>query len=385
MKRVAILGSTGSIGTQALSVVEKNLNKFSVYALAANTNIELLKCQIKRFRPQKVVVNQEEKAYELKTLIKEFPVKILCGDEGLREISTDQKIDIILIALTGIKGLNSVVNSINSGIRVALANKESLVAGGRFIMNMIKRKRGEILPVDSEHSAIFQLLSKEKRLSVSKIILTASGGPFRGRHIRDMQDVKIDEVLRHPRWKMGKKVTIDSATMVNKAFEMIEAHWLFGFNSEDIDVVIHPQAIVHSLIQMRDGSYLAHIGPTDMRIPIGYALSYPSRLENHFSNSLLSEMGDITFEKVRPPFDRPIKIARDVIEKDPDRGIVFNAADEVAVEAFLNGVLKFRDIIRIIEYSMKHIKPSGIKTIMDVVNFDMEIKKFLRNYIDKRY
>ncbi|MGB9600224.1 MAG: 1-deoxy-D-xylulose-5-phosphate reductoisomerase, partial [Myxococcota bacterium] len=274
MKNVAILGSTGSIGTQALSVIEKNLDRFSVYALSANSNISLLHQQIKRFHPEKVVLMQEEKASELKRLLNGSRVKILIGDEGLKEVSTDRKIDIILIALTGIKGLESVINSIDSGIRVALANKESLVAGGRFVMDVLKKRKGEILPVDSEHSAIFQLLSKERRDAISKLILTATGGPFRGKSKREMRNARVEDVLRHPRWKMGKKVSIDSATMVNKAFEMIEAHFLFGFNSEDIRVVVHPQAIVHSLIQMRDGSYLAHIGPTDMRIPIGYALSY---------------------------------------------------------------------------------------------------------------
>ncbi|MGC8927176.1 MAG: 1-deoxy-D-xylulose-5-phosphate reductoisomerase [Myxococcota bacterium] len=384
MKNVAILGSTGSIGTQALSVIEKNLDRFSVYALSANSNISLLHQQIKRFHPEKVVLMQEEKASELKRLLNGSRVKILIGDEGLKEVSTDRKIDIILIALTGIKGLESVINSIDSGIRVALANKESLVAGGRFVMDVLKKRKGEILPVDSEHSAIFQLLSKERRDAISKLILTATGGPFRGKSKREMRNARVEDVLRHPRWKMGKKVSIDSATMVNKAFEMIEAHFLFGFNSEDIRVVVHPQAIVHSLIQMRDGSYLAHIGPTDMRIPIGYALSYPERLENILSSALLSEMGDITFEKLRKPFDRPVEISREIIEEDPDRGIVFNAADEIAVESFLSGIIRFGDIINIIEYSLKHIKPFSIKTVVDVLNFDMDIKRFLRGYINKR-
>ncbi|MCX7958130.1 MAG: 1-deoxy-D-xylulose-5-phosphate reductoisomerase [Deltaproteobacteria bacterium] len=386
MKRIAILGSTGSIGTQALSVIEKNRDRFEVVSLAANSNTELLYKQIKTFRPHKAVLSDEKAADRLRSMLKgREKTEILQGSSGLKEISSDRKTDIILVAVTGIGGLQSVVDALRSGLCVALANKESLVSGGRFVTEMLKRGKGSIVPVDSEHSAIFQLLSKERRSAVSRVILTATGGPFRGKNLSQIKNAGIEDVLRHPRWKMGKKVSVDSATMVNKAFEMIEAKWLFGFGAEDIKVVIHPQALVHSLVQLRDGSYLAHIGPTDMRIPIGYALSYPDRLDNIMKNVHLSDLEDITFERVKPPFDRPLDIARKIIDEDNDMGIVFNAADEVAVEYFLSKRISFGEIQKIIEYSLKHFRPYGIRTLTDVMLFDADIKNFIKKHIDERY
>ncbi len=386
MKKVAILGSTGSIGIQTLSVIEKNRERFEVYALAAKTNVKILYQQIKRFSPEKVVLFDEKSADELRSILKaKSKPEILSGNEGLLEISGDKNVDILIVAVTGISGLMSVINGLRTGMRVALANKESLVTGGRFVVQEMMRSKNQIIPVDSEHSAIFQLLSGVDKDGVSKLILTATGGPFRGMKYFQIVNAQIKEVLKHPRWKMGRKVTIDSATMVNKAFEMIEARWLFGFGSEDIKVVIHPQALVHSLIQMKDGSFIAHIGPTDMRIPIGYALSYPDRLANILKTTQLSELEDITFEGVKPPFDRPLKIAKKIIENNSDSGIVFNAADEVAVENFLEGKIRFGDIIRIIDYSLKHIKPYGIKRIMDVFMFDMDVKKYIQKKIDKGF
>lgn len=384
MKRVAILGSTGSIGTQALDVIARYRERFSVYALSANSNIDLLLKQMRLFSPRKVVVMSEESAERLKRPAQDGEIEILIGDAGLRDIASDDSVDILLVALPGIKGLLSITDALQAGIRVALANKESLVAGGRFISKM-KRGKGEIIPVDSEHSAIFQLLSSIDKESVRCIYLTATGGPFRGKKDSYLKNVELRDVLNHPRWQMGKKVTVDSATMVNKAFEIIEAKWLFDLEPDIIDVVIHPQAIVHSLIYIMDGSFLAHLGPTDMRIPIGYSLSYPDRLENIVRPLSIAGLGSISFERVSPPFDHPLKIARSIISDNPDNGIIFNAADEVAVESFLARKIKYTDIIPIINYSMKHIKASGIKTVMDVINFDVEIKAFIKNHIEKRY
>ncbi len=385
-KRISILGSTGSIGTQALSVIEKNIDKFEVCAIAAFSNIDLMYKQIKKFNPKKAVLFDERAADELKKILRNNQrTEILSGERAIEEISKDTGIDILLVAVTGISGLKSVIAALNNGLCVALANKESLVAGGRFVSSLMKSGRGKIIPVDSEHSAIFQLLSGVDKNAVSRVILTATGGPFLGKSFRDFKNATIDKVLKHPRWKMGKKVSVDSATMVNKAFEMIEARWLFGFEAQDIKVVIHPQALVHSLIQLKDGSYFAHIGPTDMRIPIGYALSYPDRLDNIMKVTPLSELEEISFERVRHPFDLPLKIARKIIEQENDMGIVFNAADEVAVASFLKGRISFGDIIRIIEFSLKHFRVDGIKTITDVINFDMEIKASINKYIDKRF
>lgn len=384
MKRVAILGSTGSIGTQALDVIARYRERFSVYALSANSNIELLKKQMRLFSPRKVVVMDEESAERLKRPAQNGGIEILIGDAGLRGIASDSNVDILLVALPGIKGLLSIIDALQRGIRVALANKESLVAGGRFISKM-KRGKGEIIPIDSEHSAIFQLLSRIDKKSIRRIYLTATGGPFRGKKGSYLKNVELRDVLNHPRWQMGKKVTVDSATMVNKAFEIIEARWLFDLKPDVIDVVIHPQAIVHSLVHIVDGSFLAHLGPTDMRIPIGYSLSYPDRLEDIIRPLSISELGSISFERVSPPFDHPLKIARSIISDNPDNGIIFNAADEIAVESFLARRIKYTDIIPIIDYSMKHIKASGIKTVMDVINFDADIKVFVKNHIEKRY
>lgn len=385
MKRVTIIGSTGSIGVQALSVIEKYRERFVIDALAANRNVDLLYKQIKRFNPQRVVLYDREAALRLDHLLKGIKrPEILFGEEGIARISSDKNTDIILVAVTGIGGLKSVITALRNGLNVALANKESLVSGGRFVIQELNRSKGRIIPVDSEHSAIFQLISGTRRELISKVILTATGGPFRGKGPGEIRDVGVEDVLKHPRWRMGKKVTVDSATMVNKAFEMIEARWLFGLDSDKIEVVIHPQALVHSLLQLKDGSYIAHIGPADMRIPIAYALSYPDRLENVASGKRLDELEGITFEKVRPPFDHPLRLAKRIMDGDEDYGIVFNAADEVAVEYFLKRRISFGDIMKIIDYSMKHFKPSGIKDISDVIEFDMEIKRHLARYIEKR-
>ncbi len=384
MKKIAILGSTGSIGRQALAVIDKNRDRFQVSVLAANSNAGLLYRQIKRFRPERAVMFQEQAADNLRKMIKgKMKTEILSGSRAIDMISSDKDIDVLLVAVTGISGLVSVINALRNGLCVALANKESLVAGGRFVMEQISKGRGMLIPVDSEHSAIFQLIAGADKKSISNVILTGTGGPFRGKSFEQIKDATIAQVLRHPRWNMGKKVSVDSATMVNKAFEMIEARWLFGLGADDIKVVIHPQALVHSLVQLRDGSYLAHIGPTDMRIPIGYALSYPERLGNIMKTAQLSELEDISFEKVRPPFDRPLRIARRIIEQDNDMGIVFNAADEVAVESFLEGRISFGDINRIVEYAMKHFRASGIRTVSDVTEFDLEVKRLIKKHIER--
>jgi 1-deoxy-D-xylulose-5-phosphate reductoisomerase len=385
MKRVAILGSTGSIGTQALSIIEKNRDRFAVHALATNRNIGLLSKQIERYSPKKVVVFSEKEADELRGRLKGSGPEVLTQEDGLFNLSEDKDVDILLVAMTGIKGLPAIINALKNRKKVALANKESLVSAGRFVVDAVRRYGGEIIPVDSEHSAVFRLIKNTDRGCISRIILTATGGPFRGKGSKYLRGVKMDEVLRHPRWKMGRKVTVDSATMVNKAFEMIEARWLFDLSPDELDVVIHPQALVHSLVQLSDGSFFAHLGPADMRIPIGYALSYPDRLDNILKVLNLRDLEEITFEGVRPPFKHPIDIARRIISEDVDKGIVFNAADEVAVESFLEGRIEFVDIIRIIDYSLKHFRVTGIKSVMDVINFDGDIKDYLKRYIEKRY
>jgi 1-deoxy-D-xylulose-5-phosphate reductoisomerase len=349
MKKITILGSTGSIGLSALDVIKKNPGRFQVVALAAGQNVNLLKKQIEIFKPKLVYVSTKENALKLRQdLTLNYKIKILYDREGLNEIASFPSADIIVSAISGAAGLMPTLAAIDAGKDVALANKETMVMAGEIVNRRAKQKKVKIIPVDSEHSAIFQCLQGEKIENLKRIILTASGGPFLNFTVNELKQVKLNQALKHPRWKMGKKITIDSATLMNKGLEVIEANWLFNLDFGKIDVLIHPQSIVHSMIELIDGSVLAQMGIPDMRIPISYALTYPERIINDISSLNLLETEKLEF---RQPDIKKFPCLRLAYEAGICGGTtpaVLNAANEIAVAAFLEQKIKFVDLPKII-------------------------------------
>ena len=350
MKKITILGSTGSIGLSALDVIKKNPGRFQVVALAAGQNVNLLKKQIEIFKPKLVYVSTKENALKLRQdLTLNYKIKILYDKEGLNEIASFPSADIIVSAISGAAGLMPTLAAIDAGKDVALANKETMVMAGEIVNRRAKQKKVKIIPVDSEHSAIFQCLQGEKIENLKRIILTASGGPFLNFTVNELKQVKLNQALKHPRWKMGKKITIDSATLMNKGLEVIEAKWLFNLDFGKIDVLIHPQSIVHSMIELIDGSVLAQMGIPDMRIPISYALTYPERIINDISSLNLLETEKLEF---RQPDMKKFPCLRLAYEAGICGGAtpaVLNAANEIAVAAFLEQKIKFVDLPKIID------------------------------------
>ncbi|MGI5881466.1 MAG: 1-deoxy-D-xylulose-5-phosphate reductoisomerase [Dethiobacteria bacterium] len=348
---IIILGSTGSIGTQTLQVIEQLPGKFNVMGLSTNVNIDLLERQVRKFKPTVIAVRDEKKAEEISTRLGGLPVKVLAGESGLVELSTWPGSDLIVVAVVGFSGLRPTLAAIEAGKTIALANKETLVAGGQLVMQKAREKGLTILPVDSEHSAIFQCLHAGNAGAgeVEKIILTASGGPFFGQSREELSRVGVSQALKHPNWTMGAKVTIDSATLMNKGFEVIEARWLFDLPYEQIQVVVHPQSIVHSMVHYVDGSYLAQMSPPSMLFPIQYALSYPERWVNNFTHLGLEDYSALTFF---PP-DREnfpcLGLAYEAGAKGGTMPVVLNAANELAVENFLKGKISFLDIPSVLE------------------------------------
>lgn len=372
-KRIAILGSTGSVGTQALDVA-RNLET-DVLGLAANSNIDLLEKQIKEFRPRMVSVGSEPLAEELRKKIDSSETEIYYGAEGLKKIAAMEETDTVVTSVVGITGLIPTMEAIRKGKNIALANKETLVAAGQIVMNEAKKYGVEILPVDSEHSAIFQSLMGNNKKDVSKIILTASGGPFRGRKREELECVTLEQALKHPNWSMGSKITIDSATLMNKGLEVIEAKWLFDVEIEAIEVVVHPQSIIHSMVEYIDGSVLAQLGSPDMRIPIQLALTYPERGRNAFSRLDLLKAGSLTFETPDMEVFPCLRLAYEALKAGGTLPAVLNAANEVAVNFFLDRKIGFMDIPRLVEAVMgKHsvnIRPS-LDDIIEVDNWARE-------------
>lgn len=345
------MGSTGSIGTQTVDVVKRHPERFNVIGLAAHRNIETLAQQIEEVKPQVVVVTDKDKALELASQgIKN--VEIAAGLEGLEELAAHPGADLVLNALVGSVGLKSTLAALRSGKTLALANKESMVAGGAIVNRVREETGAEILPVDSEHNAIFQCMIGELKDEVKRIIITASGGPFRGKAFEELKAVTVAQALAHPRWTMGPKITIDSATLMNKGLEVIEARWLFDMPYEKLDVVVHPQSIIHSMVEFEDGSIKAHLGQTDMRIPIQYAISYPERLQSPLPSLDFAELRMLTFEEPDVKNFRCLQYAYDAIKLGRTYPAVLNAANEEAVEAFLNGAIAFTDIPRIIHSVM---------------------------------
>ncbi len=352
MKKIVLLGSTGSIGTQTLDIVRYNKD-IRVTAMAAGSNIVKLKEQIEEFMPEVVCVYDLKKAKELKAQLLNLPVKVVSGMEGLIECATMKDAQIVVTAMVGMIGIRPTIEAIKAGKDIALANKETLVTAGHIIMPLAKEMGVKILPVDSEHSAIFQCINGENREEISKIILTASGGPFRGRKKEELEHIQVEDALKHPNWAMGQKITIDSSTMVNKGLEVIETKWLFGLNLDQIEVVVQPQSVIHSMVEFADGAVMAQLGTPDMRLPIQYALYYPARKMLPGERLNFYELNGLTFEAPDMENFPALKLAYEAGRRGGSMPTVFNAANERAVAMFLNRQIGYLDIVRIIEQSMR--------------------------------
>lgn len=375
MKKITILGSTGSIGTQSLEVI-RDLKDIEVVALSTNVNIDLLEKQIKEFHPKCVVVMDEKKAYELKHRL-HSNTEVLAGLHGLIDIATLPEIDIVLTSVVGNIGLLPTIKAIQAGKDIALANKETLVTAGKLVMNEAIKYGVKIYPVDSEHSAIFQSLQGNAHNKISKLYLTASGGPFRKKTLEELKTVTVDEALNHPNWSMGKKITIDSATMMNKGLEVIEAKWLFDVEASDIHILVHPQSIVHSMVEYEDGAVIAQLGEPDMKVPIQYALTYPNRVANHFPKINFFERNKLEFEKPDTTKFTCINLAYDALQVGGDMPAVLNSANEAAVELFLSRKIKFLDISKLIELAMNAYTVKYDYTLEDLVQSDLWSREFV--------
>ncbi len=376
MKKVLILGSTGSIGINTLNVLRNFPEKFKVAALTVNTRIDLLEPQIEEFHPDVVVVKDEKLASELKNRIGN-KCKVLAGNNGLIEIAAVLDYDIFVGAMVGFSGLAPALEAIKRGKVIALANKETLVVAGELVTGLCKKHNAKLIPIDSEHSAIFQCLEGEKIDQVEKLILTASGGPFLEKNKEALANVTVKEALNHPKWKMGNKITIDSASMMNKGLEIIEARWLFNITKDKIDVVIHPQSVIHSLVQFVDGSIKAQLGLPDMKLPIQYALTYPERLQNNFDRISLPQIGSLTF--LNPDFDKfeCLKLAYDVLDSGGTAPCILNAANEVAVDKFLNGSIKFSRIPNLITKALEKIENHKEPDVETIFECDKQTREYV--------
>ncbi|MGE5799906.1 MAG: 1-deoxy-D-xylulose-5-phosphate reductoisomerase [Syntrophaceae bacterium] len=384
MKKISILGSTGSIGVNALDVVSKNPQQLEVVALAAGRNLEVLKGQIERFNPKIVSVLDKERAASLKAMLgTASPPEILWGEEGARSVASAPGADMVLSAIVGAAGLVPTLEAIEAGKDIALANKETLVTAGPLVVEKARSKGVRIIPVDSEHSAVFQCIEGNGEKSVGRVILTASGGPFLRAGRAELETVRISDALNHPNWKMGRKITIDSATMMNKGLEVIEARWLFGVDYERIDVVIHPQSIIHSLVEFIDGSVLGQLGLPDMRGPISYALFYPERMPGGFPPLDLSKAGRLEFEP--PDLERfpCLRLGYEAGRAAGTMPAVMNAANEVAVNAFLEEKIPFQSIARVIEEVMSRHVPSDISSLETVLEADSQARRQAEEILKK--
>ena len=376
MKRIAILGSTGSIGVNALNVIREFKDLFSVFALTVNSKIDLLEKQILEFNPKVVVVKDKVKAEELRKRIGN-KCEVLSGDEGLIKIASANDYEILLTALVGFAGLAPTVEGIKKRKRIALANKETLVVAGELIVELCKKYNTEIIPVDSEHSAIFQVLVGENQKEINKLILTASGGPFREFSKNELMNVTVEQALKHPNWSMGSKITIDSATMMNKGLEVIEAHWLFHLPKEKIEVIVHPQSIIHSMVEFIDGSIKAQLSLPDMKLPIQYSFTYPQRLKCSYEETNFAKLQNLSFYEPDLVKFECLKLAYDVMESGGTAPCILNAANEIAVERFLRKEIKFLEIADTIKLALDKIenhKSSNMETIFEC---DRQTREFL--------
>ena len=377
VKHIAILGSTGSIGKSALRVIdalnsslEAEKTNYEIVALSAHSNVELLAEQARRYRPRFVAITDADYVKQLRSAVGDLDVEILAGPDGLIEIAQLESVDIVLTAVVGAAGLPAVLAAAQAGKRLAIANKEPLVIAGELLMEAVKENGGTILPVDSEHSAIFQCMQAGCREEVSKIILTSSGGPFREMSPEDIQNVTLEEALSHPVWDMGPKITVDSATMMNKALEVIEAHWLFEMPVERIEVLIHPESIVHSLVEFVDGSVVAQLGQPDMCLPVQYALTYPERVAGIAKGLRLEEIGELTFGKPNLETFRALSLGFEVARTGGTAAVVFNAANEAAVEEFLAGRIKFVSIVEFVERCLNKHNVGKAESLEELLEAD---------------
>lgn len=377
-KQIAILGSTGSIGTQALQVIAEHPDLYEVYALTANNSVDELIRQARIFLPEAVVIGNENKYAQLKEALEDLPVKVYAGMDAICQIAESQPIDIVLTAMVGYSGLKPTMSAIRAGKTIALANKETLVVAGELINEMIQKYRNSIIPVDSEHSAIFQCLAGEIGNRIEKIILTASGGPFRTFAMEQLATVTKTQALKHPNWEMGAKITIDSATMMNKGFEVIEAKWLFGVKPEQIEVVVHPQSIVHSLVQFEDSSIKAQMGLPDMRLPIQYAFSYPDRVPSSFERLDFTQYPTLTFEQPDTTRFRNLALAYEAMNTGGNIPCILNAANEIVVEGFLRDEISFLRMSDVIEHTMQRVSYIKSPSYEDYVATDNEARHIAR-------
>ncbi|MDR0977231.1 MAG: 1-deoxy-D-xylulose-5-phosphate reductoisomerase [Prevotellaceae bacterium] len=380
-KRIAILGSTGSIGTQALQVIEDNHDHYEAYVLTAHNSVETLIEQARRYQPEAVVIANEEKYPQLKEALADLPIKVYAGTDALCQVVEDSAIDMVLTAMVGYAGLRPTINAIRARKPIALANKETLVVAGELINDLASTAGTPILPVDSEHSAVFQCLAGEIGNPIEKVILTASGGPFRTCTAEQLATVTKAQALRHPNWNMGAKITIDSATMMNKGFEVIEAKWLFGVRPDQIEVVVHPQSIIHSMVQFEDGAVKAQLGMPDMRLPIQYAFSYPDRLRADFPRVDFTIYNTLTFEQPDTCRFRNLALAYEALHRGGNMPCIVNAANEVAVAAFLRDEVSFLGMSRIIEQTMNTVSFVDRPRYDDYVATDNEARRIAAELI----
>jgi len=385
MKNVTILGVTGSIGTQTLDVIRKDIDNFYIVGISANTKWEKIIPIIEEFKPKYVAMMEEEASLELKIYCREknYSTVILQGIEGLNYISTLPEVDLVVTAVVGMIGLIPTMKAIHSGKDIALANKETLVAAGSLVMEAAKKNHVNILPVDSEHGAIFQCLQGNRSENVNKIILTASGGPFRGKNREQLMEIKPEEAIKHPKWNMGKKISIDSSTLMNKGLEVIEAHFLFNVDYENIQVVVHPQSIIHSMVEYVDGSVIAQLSSTDMRLPIQYAINYPKRNKAVIDKLDFYNMGNLTFEKPDMDTFKCLKLAFTAGKIGGNMPAIMNAANEVAVELFLDYKIKYLQIEYIIEMCMNKFDHVLNPNLQEILEIDLKVREYVRNNYDK--
>ena len=382
MRKIAILGSTGSIGTQALEVIAANPQLFELFAITGHSNVSLLAEQARRFKPNMVIVTDDSKYLELKESISDLDdVKVFAGMQSVCDMVAMSSVDMVLTSMVGYAGLQPTIAAVKAGKTIALANKETLVVAGELICSLAAQYKSAILPVDSEHSAIFQCLAGEQDKCIEKLLLTASGGPFRTFSLEQLAHVTKADALKHPNWDMGAKITIDSASMMNKGFEVIEAKWLFGVQKEQIEVVVHPQSIVHSMVQFTDGSVKAQLGMPDMRLPIQYAFGYPNRLPNAYDRVDFAQIGTLTFEKPDTNRFRNLAFAYDAMAKGGNLPCILNAANEVVVKAFLHDKIGFLQMSDVIEWAMQTLPFIQAPTYQDYVETDAHVRRMVEEKI----
>jgi len=381
-KRIAILGSTGSIGNQTLEVVREHIDRFDVEVLTANTNFELLIRQAKEFLPNVVVIKEEAHYQQLKKALSHFPVKVFAGSESLSQVVEMDSVDMVVTAMVGYSGLKPTIAAIKAHKDIALANKETLVVAGKIIIDLARKHQVRILPVDSEHSAIYQCLAGEGFNKIEKVILTASGGPFRKFNREELKSVSPEQALNHPNWEMGPKITIDSASLMNKGFEAIEAKWLFHIEPDQIEVLIHPQSIIHSMVQFEDGSIKAQLGLPDMKLPILYALSFPERPKTRFPRLDFLNHSNLSFDIANRKNFPNLDLAFSAMKQGGNIPCALNAANEIVVEAFLKRKIGFTEMSELIEKGMNHIAFVSEPTIEDLENTDKEIRQLVWSFIN---